>query len=78
MALVTLPGSNSLRAGWGEYRQRQGIADENAFDKLNRYFPSERSKQWTAGFEHIYSDGGTFRAEVYHKTGSRLRPSTTS
>jgi len=72
--LFRLSDRNSLRAGWGYYYQRQGINDENAFDKLNRYFPSERSKQWTAGFEHIYSDGGTFRAEVYHKTGSRLRP----
>jgi hypothetical protein len=73
-ALFRLSDHNSLRAGWGHYHQRQGIADENAFDRLNRYFPSELSKQWTVGFEHTYSDGGTFRAEVYHKTGSRLRP----
>ncbi len=73
-ALVTLSPSNALRAGWGHYRQRQGIADENAFDRLNRYFPSELSKQWTVGFEHRYADGGSFRAEAYHKTGTRLRP----
>ena len=72
--LFRLSDRNSLRAGWGHYYQRQGIADENAFDRLNRYFPSERSKQWTIGFEHIYSDGGMFRAEAYHKAGSRLRP----
>jgi hypothetical protein len=73
-ALFRLSDRNSLRAGWGHYRQRQGIADENAFDRLDRYFPSELSKQWTVGFEHLYSDGGTFRVEGYHKTGSRLRP----
>lgn len=73
-ALVRLSKSNSLRAGWGHYRQRQGIADENAFDRLNRYFPSELSKQWTMGFEHRYADGGSLRAEAYHKIGSRLRP----
>jgi hypothetical protein len=72
--MFRLSDRNSLRAGWGHYYQRQGIADENAFDKLNRYFPAELSKQWTAGFEHLYSDGGTFRLEAYHKTGSRLRP----
>ena len=72
--LVRLSDRNSLRAGWGVYRQRQGIADENAFDVLNRYFPSELSKQWTLGFEHRFADGGSLRAEVYHKTGSRLRP----
>jgi hypothetical protein len=63
-----------LRAGWGAYRQRQGIADENAFDRLNRYFPSELSKQWTLGFEHQYAGGGSFRAEAYYKDGSHLRP----
>ena len=73
-ALVKLPARNSLRAGWGKYRQRQGIADENAFDKLNQYFPSELSRQWTLGFEHGYADGGLLRAEAYYKDGSHLRP----
>ncbi|MGQ0647690.1 MAG: TonB-dependent receptor, partial [Gemmatimonadaceae bacterium] len=73
-ALVRLSDRTSLRAGWGHYRQRQGINDENAFDRLNRYFPSELSKQWTLGFEHRYADGGSFRAEAYHKAGSQLRP----
>ncbi|MEO7513082.1 MAG: TonB-dependent receptor [Gemmatimonadaceae bacterium] len=73
-ALLNLPGSNTLRGGWGHYRQRQGIADENAFDRLNRYFPSELSAQWTVGFEHAYASGGSLRAEAYHKRGSHLRP----
>ena len=73
-ALVRLSQDNSLRGGWGFYRQRQGIADENAFDKLNRYFPSELSEQWTLGLEHRYADGGVLRAEAYHKAGSLLRP----
>jgi hypothetical protein len=73
-ALVRLSERTSLRAGWGHYRQRQGIADENAFDRLNRYFPSELSRQWTLGLEHRYAAGGTVRAEVYHKVGSNLRP----
>ncbi len=73
-ALVRLSDDNSLRFGWGHYRQRQGIADENAFDRLNRYFPSELSKQWTLGLEHRYADGGILRAEAYHKSGSLLRP----
>ncbi len=72
-ALARLSERSSLRAGWGLYRQRQGIADENAFDRLNRYFPSERTSQWTVGFEHRYA-GGSFRAEAYYKSGSKLRP----
>ena len=73
-ALVRLSDRTNLRAGWGHYRQRQGIADENAFDRLNRYFPSELSKQWTLGLEHLYAAGGSLRAEAYYKTGSHLRP----
>ena len=73
-ALVQLAERSTLRFGWGQYRQRQGIADENAFDRLNRYFPSELSQQWTVGFEHHDTKGGSLRAEAYHKTGSALRP----
>jgi outer membrane receptor protein involved in Fe transport len=73
-ALVRLGRRTSLRTGWGQYRQRQGIADENAFDKLSQYFPSELSGQWTLGFEHRFAGGGWFRAEAYHKKGSHLRP----
>lgn len=73
-ALYRLSEWNSLRAGWGHYRQRQGIADLAALDGLNRYFPSELSKQWTLGFEHLFEDSGTLRLEGYYKTGSRLRP----
>ena len=73
-ALIRLSDRNSLRAGWGHYRQRQGIADLAALDGLNRYFPSELSKQATVGFEHHLPAGGTLRLEGYYKTGSRLRP----
>ena len=73
-AMVRLADRTTLRAGWGEYRQRQGIADENAFDRLNRYFRSERSAQWTAGVAHERTDSGSWRVEAYRKSGSRLRP----
>ncbi len=73
-ALIRLSERNTLRAGWGQYRQRQGIADENAFDRLNRYFTSELSRQWTIGFEHRYANGGSLRLEAYDKSGDRLRP----
>ena len=72
--LVRLSDNSSLRAGWGVYRQRQMINDENAFDRLNRYFPSERSRQWTLGYERRDGANGSFRAELYHKSGDNLRP----
>lgn len=73
-ARLALSDLVALRAGWGLYRQRQGIADENAFDRLNRYFPSELSKQWTLGIERRLRGDGLLRAEAYYKGGSYLRP----
>ena len=73
-AMLRLGARTTVRAGWGEYRQRQGIADENAFDKLNQYFRSERSAQWTIGVAHEGLHSESWRAEAYRKSGSRLRP----
>ena len=73
-AMLRLGARTTLRTGWGEYRQRQGIADENAFDKLNQYFRSEKSAQWTIGVAHEGLHGESWRAEAYRKSGSRLRP----
>ena len=73
-ARLALTDHVALRAGWGLYRQRQGIADENAFDRLNRYFPSELSKQWTLGVERRLNHDGMLRVEAYYKGGSYLRP----
>jgi TonB dependent receptor/Carboxypeptidase regulatory-like domain/TonB-dependent Receptor Plug Domain len=73
-ALYRLSDRNTLRFGWGQYRQRQGIADENAFTASNKYFASELSQQWSASVEHQFAGEGSLRVEAYHKTGSRLRP----
>ena len=73
-AMYRVADRTMLRAGWGHYRQRQGIADENAFTGANRFFTSELSQQWSAGVEHQFASGGSIRIEGYHKTGSRLRP----
>jgi TonB-dependent receptor-like protein/carboxypeptidase family protein len=74
--LFRLSERSTLRAGWGHYRQRQGIADlaVEDLDGPTRYFPSELSRQSTLGFEHLFPDGGMLRVEGYYKTGSRLRP----
>lgn len=73
-ALLRLGATSQLRLGWGHYRQTQGIADLAALDSLDRYFPSELSRQWTLGYEQQLGGGGTLRVEAYHKAGSRLRP----
>lgn len=72
--LLRLAEGSNLRLGWGHYRQTQAIADLAALDGLNRYFPSELSRQWTLGFEHLFHGGGAVRVEGYFKRGSSLRP----
>ncbi len=73
-AALSIGGGRTLRAGWGIYRQMQGIDDVAALNNDNRYFDSERSQQWTAGLEQDFHNGALLRAEVYYKSGRDLRP----
>ncbi|MCZ6633003.1 MAG: TonB-dependent receptor, partial [bacterium] len=73
-ALFKLAESSNLRLGWGTYRQMQSIEDVTVLNGQDRYSPSERSRQWTAGFEHGFVNGAKLRVEGYYKRGSNLRP----
>ncbi len=73
-AMFRLAERSNLRLGWGYYRQMQGIEDVAALNGQDRYFPSERSKQWTAGLEHAFLNGARLRVEGYYKGGTNLRP----
>lgn len=71
---LDLGHARTLRAGWGDYRQVQGIDDVAALNDAGRFYPSERSRQWTMGFEQSFANGTLFRVEGYLKDGSNLRP----
>ena len=73
-AALDLGQRRTLRVGWGHYRQIQGIDDVAVLNDEGRFFPSELSKQWTAGLEQLFADGSLFRVEGYLKNGSGLRP----
>ena len=73
-ALIALTNHTTLRAGWGIYTQRQGIADENAFTGSNQYFRSELARQWSASIDHRFRGSGSVRLEGYVRRGTRLRP----
>lgn len=73
-AALALTERTTLRAGWGYYRQIQGIDAVGVLDDLQRYHRSELSKQWTAGWERLSARNGVLRIEAYTKRGSRLRP----
>ena len=71
---LDLGHARTLRAGWGDYRQLQGIDDVSALNDGGRFFPAERTRQWTMGFEQTFAHGTVFRVEGYLKDGSQLRP----
>ncbi|NNM33888.1 MAG: hypothetical protein HKO53_12515, partial [Gemmatimonadetes bacterium] len=73
-AMVKLGEATTFRGGWGVFRQIQGISDISILDPSQQYYPSERSEQWTASVEHVFSDGGVLRMEAYRKAGDELRP----
>lgn len=73
-AALSLSEATTLRAGWGYYRQIQGIDDVGVLDASRRYYPSELSKQWTVGLERLSPRNGVLRLEGYFKKGSGLRP----
>jgi len=73
-AALDLKHAMTLRLGWGFYRQIQGIDDVSSLDGTARYYPSELSEQWTAGWERAGSKGARLRVEGYLKRGSHLRP----
>jgi hypothetical protein len=64
----------TLRLGWGWYRQVQGIDEVAVLNGPARYYRSELSEQWTAGWDRAGSKGTLLRIEGYFKRGSRLRP----
>jgi outer membrane cobalamin receptor len=63
----------TLRLGWGYYRQMQGINEVAALNPPARYYPSELSEQWTAGWDWT-AGKSVLRVEGYWKRGSHLRP----
>lgn len=73
-AALDLGHRRTLRAGWGQYRQIQGIDEVAALNDEGRFFPSELSEQWTAGLEQAFADGSLLRIEGYLKDGTGLRP----
>jgi hypothetical protein len=73
-AALDLGRGMTLRLGWGLYRQMQNLDEVSALDADTRYFRSERSDQWTLGWERVDGRGSQLRVEGYLKFGTHLRP----
>ena len=63
-----------LRAGWGYYYQSQFI---NTIDVNNGnvlFNPAELAVHYVVGFEHLFKNGISLRAEAYYKDLSNISP----
>ncbi len=63
-----------LRAGWGYYYQTQFINDINANNGETKFHSAELAKHYVLGFEHLFKNGISLRAEAYYKELSNLVP----
>ncbi len=66
--------STELRASIGRYYQAQGMHELQVEDGVEQFFNAQRIDSATLGLQHRYSSGLSLRAEVYWKTGDRVRP----
>ena len=73
-AALDLGAGMTLRVGWGIYRQMQNIDEVATLNNNTTYYPSEKSEQWTAGWDRQWGKGSQLRIEGYWKRGSELRP----
>ena len=72
--VADLGGSTRFRAGWGRYHQSQGLHELQVEDGVTRFLPAQRADQWSAGIEHSFGPGLSFRADAYWRRLSRVRP----
>ena len=71
---LTLGPKSTLRAGWGQYRQTEGLDEIMAGDGETGYYPAEKAEHWVAGLQHDFDNGVHLRVEGYYKRYSDLRP----
>lgn len=74
-AAYKLADRSYFRAGWGIYSQFHGLQDLNIQDNSNKFYPAEKSNQWTAGLEHFFGFGTQMRLEGYYKRTTDICPS---
>jgi outer membrane receptor protein involved in Fe transport len=64
----------TVRASWGRYAQSQGVHELQVEDGVNTFFPAQWAEHQVLSFESAPSSGIGFKAEVYRKTMTDLRP----
>lgn len=72
-AVVDLSERTTLRAGWGQYHQSQGLNELEVADGETEFAPSERATQIALGVEHRMENGLQGRLELYTRQVDRPR-----
>ncbi|MCA9758995.1 MAG: TonB-dependent receptor [Candidatus Eisenbacteria bacterium] len=65
----------TLRAGWGKYRQVQGIDDLDIQYGDAMFHPAEEAEHFVVGVEHEFESGLSARLEGYRKDMTNVRDS---
>lgn len=73
-AAFALGKTSALRAGWGIYRQQQGLHEINVRDGESTLHPAERAEHRVLGLETALGRHMAFRTEVYQRITANPRP----
>jgi outer membrane cobalamin receptor len=65
---------SDLRFGWGRYYQSERLNELQIADGVTRFGPPELAEQLTVSFEHRFISGLSFRAELFDKPMTNVRP----
>jgi len=65
--VYTVDDETSIRGGWGQYYQSQGIHEIPVQDGEADFRPAERAEHWVLGLERHFSSGLQLRLEAYRK-----------
>ena len=66
--------SGELRVSAGRYHQSQPIQSLQVEDGITTFWPAQRADQVIVGLRQILGDDMAFRAEIFHKELSDVRP----
>ncbi|MCW8925728.1 MAG: TonB-dependent receptor, partial [Xanthomonadales bacterium] len=72
--LFELNEQTSLRFGWGDFYQPQGIQDLQVEDGVTHYFPAAKAQHLVAGIRRRLDAGLDLQMDIYQKRYSDLRP----
>ncbi|HPQ41166.1 MAG TPA: TonB-dependent receptor, partial [bacterium] len=69
-----LGGNQAARLSWGQYYQSHKPNELDVQDGETEFYDSEKTQQFTAGYEALFSDDFRVRCDAYYRITSNPRP----